>query len=66
MLDLYYHLHDEDSREAMRALAGKLMPAAPAPEQDPPAKGNLRAKRGSQQSRKRHKILSFKSLWRVY
>jgi site-specific recombinase XerD len=43
MLDLYYHLHDEDSQEAMRALAG--MPAAitPQPEQDSPSKGNSRA-----------------------
>ncbi len=43
MLDLYYHLHDEDSQEAMRALAGRPVPAAPALEQDPPAKGNLGA-----------------------
>ena len=42
MLDLYYHLHDEDSRQAMAALAGgeeleKGPPAAP------PFEGNLRA-----------------------
>lgn len=29
MLDLYYHLHDEDSQEAMRAPAGIAAPVAP-------------------------------------
>jgi hypothetical protein len=28
MLDLYYHLHDEDSQETMRALAGVPAPVA--------------------------------------
>jgi len=43
MLDLYYHLHDEDSQEAMRALAG--MPAAVALQVEPhsPSEGNSRA-----------------------
>ncbi len=43
MLDLYYHLHDEDSQEAMRALAGAAAPVAVDAQQDSPPKGNLRA-----------------------
>ena len=38
MLDLYYHLHDEDSQQAMRALAG--VPEETAVVQSPPCGGS--------------------------
>ena len=43
MLDLYYHLHDEDSQEAMRALAGVVTEAHAQGSSHSPAEGNLRA-----------------------
>ncbi len=43
MLDLYYHLHDEDSQQAMQALAGAAELNARTPTEDSPSEGNLRA-----------------------
>jgi hypothetical protein len=43
MLDLYYHLHDDDSQQAMQALAGSTEMSA---EKEPPAlqsEGSVRA-----------------------
>ncbi len=48
MLDLYYHLHDEDSQQAMRALAATAKNGATVSEQDSTPEGNLRT---NQQSR---------------
>ena len=47
MLDLYYHLHDEDSQQAMLALAGSLDHGAADPIIASLAEGNLRATGGS-------------------
>ncbi len=44
---LYYHLHDEDSQQAMQALADAAEVNARAPTEDSPSEGNLRANRQS-------------------
>ncbi|RIK67108.1 MAG: hypothetical protein DCC65_07770 [Planctomycetota bacterium] len=62
MLDLYYHLHDDDSHHAMLALAG--VNAVP-PSEHARTRGTVDAHRGqlgSQQSRNSRKSKSFKSL----
>ena len=43
MLDLYYHLHDEDSQRAMEALGESAGAAARDDQKDAPSEGNLRA-----------------------
>ncbi len=43
MLDLYYHLHDEDSQQAMQALAESGRPSDPSPTVASPPEGSLRA-----------------------
>jgi len=43
MLELYYHLHDEDRQRAIAALAANEFPSIPRP--DSTAEGNLRATR---------------------
>ena len=43
MLDLYYHLHDEDSQQAMMALAESGSRRSGDGEEDPADEGNLRA-----------------------
>jgi integrase len=43
MLDLYYHLHDEDSQNAMRALAESASARLSDRNEHSPFKGNLRA-----------------------
>ena len=43
MLDLYYHLHDEDSQQAMMALANSHVVGGSFNSQDSPCEGNLRA-----------------------
>jgi len=43
MLDLYYHLHDEDSQQAMMALAGGDETAEDGQQPDSPSEGTLRA-----------------------
>lgn len=42
MLDLYYHLHDEDSQQAMRALAGVPAGTTPAQTISSPSEDSLR------------------------
>lgn len=43
MLDLYYHLHDEDSQQAMRELAGTALRPTGTGSVPSPPEGNLRA-----------------------
>ena len=43
MLDLYYHLHDEDSQRAMEALAESAGMGADEGQEDSTSEGNLRA-----------------------
>jgi hypothetical protein len=43
ILDLYYHLHDEDSQQAMMALANSTVVDGRFGAQDSPFEGNLRA-----------------------
>jgi len=43
MLDLYYHLHDDDSQQAMQALAAGAESMSSRTVTNPPPKGNLRA-----------------------
>ncbi len=43
MLDLYYHLHDEDSQRAMEALGESAGAGAGDDQKDAPSEGNLRA-----------------------
>ena len=43
MLNLYYHLYDEDSQQSMVALAASHAPAKPQSSEPPPSEGSLRA-----------------------
>ena len=43
MLELYYHLHDDDSRRAMEALGNQFIDGGNFEGQNYPYKGNLRA-----------------------
>ncbi len=44
MLELYYHLHDEESQKAMQALANSTISAGILRCENSPLEGNLRAK----------------------
>ena len=61
MLDLYYHLHDQDSQRAMMALAKADQFTPNTKMKTSTFKGNMRA-RGSQKSRKRYRFLRIENL----
>jgi integrase len=62
MPDLYYHLHDEGSENAMMALAESAGAGAGEDAGISPIEGTLRAT-GGQESRKRYKSLKYGDLW---
>ncbi len=43
MLDLYYHLHDDDSQRAMEAMAESASPGSGDDKENSPPEGNSRA-----------------------